>query len=70
MDTPNPVRIAINAAGGQVSLAQRVGVRQQSISDWLKRARIPAERVLAVERATGISRHELRPDLYPREQAA
>ena len=70
MDTPNPVRIAIEAAGGQVSLAVRVGVRQQSISDWLKRARVPAERVLAVERATGVSRHVLRPDLYPHEQAA
>lgn len=70
METPNPVQIAINAAGGQVALAERVGVRQQSISEWLKRERIPAERVLAVETATGVSRHDLRPDLYPREQAA
>jgi len=34
--------------------------------------RVPAERVLAIENATDgvISRHELRPDLYPVEQAA
>lgn len=31
---------------------------------------LPAEYVLATERATGISRHDLRPDLYPREDAA
>jgi DNA-binding transcriptional regulator YdaS (Cro superfamily) len=26
---------------------------------------LPAERVLDIERVTGIPRHELRPDLYP-----
>lgn len=31
------------------------------------RRRIPAERVLEIEAATGISRHDLRPDIYPRE---
>jgi hypothetical protein len=31
----------------------------------LRRKSLPAEHVLAVEAATGISRHELRPDIYP-----
>jgi DNA-binding transcriptional regulator YdaS (Cro superfamily) len=36
-----------------------------------KSKRVPAEYVLLVEKATGVSRHKLRPDLYPaREQAA
>ncbi|KNH02633.1 hypothetical protein J121_417 [Qipengyuania citrea LAMA 915] len=30
--------------------------------------RLPAEYVLRVEAATDISRHDLRPDIYPRER--
>ena len=49
-------------------LADELGVRYQSIQDWLSANRVPAERVLAVERVTGISRHALRPDIYPVER--
>ena len=52
---------AIRAAGGVTELARRVGVSQPSVSNW---SRVPAERVLAVEAATGVSRAVLRPDLY------
>lgn len=38
----------------------------QGVGQW---KRVPAERVLHVERVTGVSRHDLRPDLYPREAA-
>ena len=34
----------------------------QAVSQWKQ---VPAERVLDVERATGVSRNRLRPDLYP-----
>ncbi len=53
-------------AGGISVLARRCGVSPQAASKW--RNRIPAERVLQVERATDgeVSRHDLRPDLYPR----
>jgi DNA-binding transcriptional regulator YdaS (Cro superfamily) len=54
---------AIEAAGGTAALAQRLGIQAPSIYSW---RRVPAERVLAVEAATKISRHDLRPDLYPR----
>jgi len=53
---------------GFQNLAAQLGVRYQSIQDWLAVGRIPAERVLAVEKATGISRHVLRPDIYPLEK--
>ena len=57
---------AIEKAGSQQALAELLGVRQSHISNWLNREkRIPAERVLSVESATGVPRHELRPDLYP-----
>src|SRR5882672_7221684 len=52
---------AIQAAGGVTELARRIGISQPSISNW---SRVPAERVLAVEAATGTSRAILRPDLY------
>ena len=56
---------AIKAAGSSVKLAAMLGVKYQSIQYWKRR--IPAERVLEIERVTGVSRHELRPDLYPSE---
>lgn len=52
---------AIQMAGGVAELARRIGIRQPSVSNW---SRVPAERVTAVEAATGISRVQLRPDLY------
>lgn len=49
----------------QDDLAAMFGLRGSgTISKWEKR-RVPAERVLEVERKTGIPRHRLRPDLYP-----
>lgn len=56
---------AVEAAGGQKALAAMVGVRYQAVQKWLRSGRVPAERVLTIEAQTGISRHELRPDLYP-----
>jgi TorA maturation chaperone TorD len=42
-------------------LARRLGISQPSVSNW---TRVPADRVVAVEQATGIPRGKLRPDLY------
>lgn len=55
---------AVALAGGPSALAKTLGVTSQAISQW---TRVPAERVLQVERATNglISRSDLRPDLYP-----
>jgi TorA maturation chaperone TorD len=52
---------AIRVAGGVGALARKIGISQPSVSNW---ARVPAERVLSVEAATGVSRTMLRPDLY------
>lgn len=57
---------AIRACGGVSELARRLGISQPSVSHW---QRVPAERVLMVEQASGVSRTILRPDLYPDDGA-
>ncbi len=57
---------AIEAAGGVGALARALGIAQPSVSNW---SRVPAERVIAVEAATGVPRGDLRPDLYPADPA-
>ena len=57
---------AIRAAGGVGALARKIGISQPSVSNW---SRIPAERVLSVEAATGVSRGVLRPDLFSEHPA-
>jgi TorA maturation chaperone TorD/DNA-binding transcriptional regulator YdaS (Cro superfamily) len=55
------IEAAIRAAGGVGALAREIGIAQPSVSNW---SRVPAERVIAVEAATGVHRSTLRPDLY------
>ncbi|HEY6700774.1 MAG TPA: molecular chaperone TorD family protein [Pseudolabrys sp.] len=52
---------AIRVAGGVSELAREIGISQPSVSNWI---RVPAERVVSVEAATGVDRATLRPDLY------
>ncbi len=61
------LRKAVELAGGQTALAEKIGKTQGHVSKWLERDYIPPESVLQIELATGIPRHELRPDLYPVE---
>lgn len=59
---------AITVLGSQSALAREVGVKQGNVWNWLNiTKKVPAEYVLKIETATGgaISRHELRPDIYP-----
>jgi TorA maturation chaperone TorD len=58
---------AILAAGGVSELARLVGISQPSVSNWI---RVPAERVVSVEAATGVDRAVLRPDLYSGKKMA
>ena len=55
---------AIVAAGGLEKIAGPLKITKQAVSQW---PQVPSLRVLAVERISGVSRHELRPDLYPLE---
>lgn len=65
-DTPkSSLDRAIKEAGGLTRLAASLNVTKQAVAQWDK---VPPLRVLDVERASGVSRHELRPDLYPVEE--
>ena len=62
---------ATEIAGSQSALARICGVGQPAVWKWLQSSkRLPAEYVLRVEVATGVSRHALRPDIYPHDLPA
>ncbi len=46
-----------------VDLADLVGVHRSQATRWVQNG-VPAHRVVAVEKATGIKRKLIRPDLY------
>ncbi|WMY76410.1 YdaS family helix-turn-helix protein [Buttiauxella selenatireducens] len=58
---------AIKAARNQRQLAKLIGTWPQTVNRWVVRygGVVPAEWVLPIFRATGVTPHELRPDLHP-----
>lgn len=64
MDIQDIIRAADPPLPSRAKLADLLTIRRQSLYGW---QRVPPDWVLTVEAITGISRHELRPDLYPRE---
>ena len=67
MDDKSPLERAKERVGGQAELAKLLGVTAQAVSQWDE---VPPLRVLEVERVSGVSRHDLRPDLYPADESA
>lgn len=62
------LRNAMKIVGSGAKLAKLCGVSQPQVFKWLNK-RIPAERVILIEKATNgiVKRWELRPDIYPPE---
>lgn len=52
---------AIEAAGGSAKLGTALGITRQAVEDWDK---VPPKHVLRVEQLSGVSRYQLRPDIY------
>jgi DNA-binding transcriptional regulator YdaS (Cro superfamily) len=61
-DRSQALERAVASVGGQAKFARLIGVTAQAVSQWDE---VPPLRVLAVESVSGVSQHELRPDLYP-----
>ena len=66
-----PLERAIKNVGSVRELARRVGVTPQAVWLWRKGSAIAAERAMEIDRATGgeVSKSDIRPDLWPREDA-
>ena len=54
----------IGRKGRRANLADALGISRQALYNWKS---IPAEHVLKIEEITGISRHDLAPNIYPNE---
>lgn len=63
--TTSAIIEACKKAGSQSALSRVLGCTPQAVQRMCATGRVPAERVLEIEKATGVSRHELRPDIYP-----
>lgn len=67
----SPVERMIDDLGGPTKAAAALGISNPSVVlNWRKRGKVPAERVIDIELLTGISRHELRPDIFKMAEAS
>ena len=60
----SPMDTAVDRAGNTSALARSLGISHTAVRKWRLLGRPPAERVLDIERVTGISRYQLRPDVF------
>lgn len=58
----------IDKAGGVTKVSRELGLPVGTVSAWITRNRVPAERVISLERVTGAPRHQIRSDIYPPEE--
>ncbi|MFL1548794.1 transcriptional regulator [Pseudomonas sp. D47] len=65
MSGVNPIDRAVAVAGSQSSLSRILCCTPQNVQRMCSTGHVPTKHVLKIEAATGVSRHELRPDIYP-----
>lgn len=70
-DTPTrfeALLAVVDQLGSQAELARLCGVSPTAVWKWVQSGKeLPAQYVLRAEARTGVSRHHLRPDIYPIE---
>ena len=71
MKTDNPIRAAAQIAGSYVALGDLLGVTPQAVRKYMKAwdagKPVPAHRAVQIEKAVGIPRNTIRPDLWDGE---
>lgn len=66
-----PIDMAIEACGSQKALADALGVKPVQVHKWSRPGgQVPAGRCIAIENKTGVTRYELRPDVFGSEPTA
>ena len=61
------IKLAVEREGSLVRVAERLTLTRQAVEQWNTpkgKFRVPPKHVLALESMSGVSRHELRPDIY------
>ena len=53
--------LAIERIGGPKAVGDALGITRQAVEQW---PHVPPKHVLRVEALSGVSRYELRPDIY------
>jgi DNA-binding transcriptional regulator YdaS (Cro superfamily) len=64
MSSTKGLKIAMVQAGGLRALARKIKIAPQSISQWLEKGQVPDRWLVPIEKATGVPREKLRPDLF------
>ena len=76
IENVSAIRLAVFYAGGQSEMARKINalagsrrVTQPGVNYWVTKNRVPADRVLQIETVIDeiVTRHQLRPDIYPLE---
>jgi hypothetical protein len=60
--TPYAVIPALYARGLYPEIQERLGITRQAIDSWRV---VPAERVIAIAKISGLKPHIIRPDIFP-----
>ena len=60
---------AVYFCGGASKVAAALGLSRGAIYKWIQNQTITAEHVIPLEKLSGgyVNRHQLRPDIYPRD---
>lgn len=58
------VKDIIYNSGGVAAIAKKLDISSTSISKWIAKNTIPADRLLMIEKITGYPRHEINPELF------
>lgn len=61
------LQACLEKAGSQSAMALDLGCTQAAVWKMIQVKRLSVPYVLTAERLYGVSRHDLRPDIYPRE---
>lgn len=70
MEQDTPFKEIYRYFGSYRKLAIALGIRQASVSRWLKSGKIPIKRAIQIEKETNgiIKREFIRPDIFARDE--